>query len=83
MILYTFLNGYGVSRDFLDETMRKIIGSFDVPDVNSFLREIQYQLGIINLERTSLEFALRMLSQSGAFRKNTGNVFFPVRPSAG
>ena len=62
--------------------MRKLIKSFDVPDVNAFLREIEYELGVKGLDRATLEFALRMLSQSGDFRKNTGNVFFPVDPSA-
>ena len=75
--IYEYLADYHIDRDFLDGTMREIIKSFNPPDVNAFLRQIDYKLEIRSLDRTALEFALRMLSQSGDFQKNTGNVFFP------
>ena len=76
--IYGFLGAYGIHRDFILDTMRKIIRSYDVPDVKALLRAIQYTLGVTTLDRPTLEFALRMLSQSGDLRKNTGDVFFPL-----
>jgi hypothetical protein len=76
--IYGFLGTYGIDRDFILDTMREIIRSYDVPDVRALLRAIQYTVGAIDLDRPTLEFALRMLSQSGDLRKNSGDVFFPM-----
>lgn len=79
--IYLYLAGYGVNRDFITRTMVKIMKSFDAPSVNAFLREIRYESVSRSVDRASLEFALRMLSQSREFEKSTGSVFFPAEPS--
>lgn len=79
--IYEYLNEFDITKEFLESTIRKIIRSFDVPDVNAIMRQVQYELGVLNLDHTALEFALRILSQAGDLQKNTGHVFFPFNPA--
>ena len=78
--IYNHLDTYGIDRNFITHTMIKIMKSFDVPSANAFLREFRYESPSISLDRSNLEFALRMLSQSREFEKSSGSVFFPAVP---
>lgn len=78
--IYRFLRTYGIDRELLDKTMGELISDHAIPDVGTFLKKMQTEPGTRSLDPADLEFALRMLSQSGDFRKNTGNVFFPRNP---
>lgn len=80
--IYEYLADYNITYEFIEATMRKVIGAYDMPDVQTFLRQIQYELGVTSIDRFSLEFTFRMLSQSGDFQQNSGCVFFPANPAA-